>query len=188
MENYKVINEINYCSNFKEDNKLATNYAKARLGKELQLKGEEDYSKRLIEITSNKIFNTFTETLGDIAYEILNSFVSASYYEDKLCNIFIDVNVNISIDNVLIPKVVDVVIVSKEKIEVIKISSFDYDRINPREDLELRVMAYGAVKFFSRITKANTISLICIQPNLREGTVYDMRIDKLIRECEEAFM
>ena len=49
-------------------------------------------------------------------------------------------------------------------------------------------MAFGAAKIFSKITKANIISLICIQPNLRESTVYDMRVDELIRECEEAFM
>lgn len=188
MEKYKITNKINCFSNFKEDNKLVANYAKARLGQELKLQDYEDYSEILIEITHDKRFNKFANTLGNIAYEILDDIVSKSFCNDKLSNIFIGVKVNIDINKILISKIVDAIIVSKEKIEVIKISSFDYDRLSPKEDIELRLMAFGAAKIFSKITKANTISLICIQPNLRESTVYDMRIDKLIRECEEAFM
>lgn len=188
MEEYRKVNKINCFNNFKEDNKLIANYAKARLGKKLKLQEDDYYTEKLIKIANDKRFNNFTNTLGNIAYELLDSIISKSFCNDKLSNVFIDVNVNTNINKVSISKVVDVVIVSKEKIEVIKISSFDYDSLNSKEDMELRLMAFGAAKVFSRITKANTISLICIQPNLRESTVYDMNMDKLIRECEEAFM
>lgn len=188
MDKYRIVNKINCFNDFKEDNKLIANYAKARLGKKLKLQDYEDYSEKLIEITENKRFNKFANTLGNIAYEILDGIVSKSFCNDKGSNIFIGVKVNININEISISKIVDVVIVGKEKIEVIKISSFDYDRLSPKEDMELRLMAFGAAKIFSKITKANIISLICIQSNLRESTVYDMRVDELIRECEEAFM
>lgn len=155
-----------------------------KLKKNFGLISIEQYDEEVIDIASSYDCTDFTYTLSKIAFDEVLKQVEDMEDKDEVVKVLIKEKLTIYCDGAAIPVTADVILLSKESIEIIDIRSFDYDFIYPSQEIEIKLLGLAAIdKFLTRIT-SDKIRLTIVQPNLMATSVYETDIMSLLHECE----
>lgn len=167
-----------------ENEKFIKDLTILKLKKNFGLIKSDEYEEELIDLTTDYKLTDFLEVLSKIAFEEVIKQVEEMEMEGDAVKVLLNEKLKLHCDGDVTEVNADVILMSKENIEVIDIKSFDYDFINSSQNIDIKLLGLAAIdKFLSSIANDN-IRLTIIQPNLMTTSIYETDIMSLMHQCE----
>lgn len=175
---------VNNILSLEENEKCIKALTILKLKKNFEFITSDEYEEELIDLATDYTLTDFTETLSKIAFEEVLKQVKEMEMKEEVVKVLLNEKLELHCDGEITSVNADVILMSKESIEIIDIKSFDYDFIYATKSLDIKLLGLAAIdKFLSSITN-DSIRLTIIQPNLMTTSIYETDIISLLHECE----
>ena len=175
---------VNNNLNLRENEKIVKDLTVLKLKKNFGFIKNDEYEEELIDLTTDYELTDFSETLSKIAFKAVLKEVENMELEGEDVKVLLNEKLELHCDGVVTEVNADVILMSKDSIEVIDIKSFDYDFINSSQDIDIKLLVLATIdKFLTSITN-DKIRLTIIQPNLMTASIYETNIMSLLHQCE----
>lgn len=171
-----------------ENEKLIKALTILKLKKNFEVITSDEYEEEMIDLATDYNLNDFSETLSKIAFEEVLKQVEEMESKNEAVKVLFNEKLKLYCDEDVTLVTADVILISKESIEVIDIKSFDYDFIYASEDVEIKLLGLSAIDKFLTIITNDNIRLTIIQPNLMAASIYETDIIGLLHQCEYSLM
>lgn len=179
---------INNNLSLEENEKCIKDLTILKLKKNFGRMTSDEYEEELIDLTTDYELTHFAETLSKIAFEEVLKQVDVMERESEVVQVLLNEKLELHCDGSVTVVNADVILMSKESIEIIDIKSFDYDFIYSTQDIEIKLLGLATIdKFLTSITN-DKIRLTIIQPNLMATSIYETDIMSLLHQCEYNLM
>ena len=175
---------VNNDLNLRENEKFIKDLTILKLKKNFSFINNDEYEEEFIDLTTDYDLAYFSEVLSKIAFEAVLKQVEDMELEGEVVQVLLNEKLELHCDGAVTEVNADVILMSKDSIEVIDIKSFDYDFINSSQDIDVKLLGLATIdKFLTSITN-DKIRLTIIQPNLMTTSIYQTDIMSLLHQCE----
>lgn len=154
-----------------------------KLKRHLDIISKYEFNNKIKEFNVVYGSSDFVEDIAIIAFRMILSKIEKMKKEDNIEIIFNEL-VNIRHDDFYIKRMCDVVLVSKNTIEVIKIIPLEINFIYAFEDLEIKLLGLGIIDKYLGKIDINNIRLTIVQPNLMMGSIYEIEIISFLHDLD----
>ena len=162
---------------------LIKSLAILKVKKYLSIIDEKEFTEEVVDIYSNEHYCGVIENLSHISFnEVVRRI------EEIKLKVLFNEKVMIQLKGYFTTKVCDVILLTKNSIEVIKIISREEDVINIYESPEMKIIGLGVIDKFLTQTSSEVINLTVIQPNILIVSIFQVGVESLLHQCEYTLM
>lgn len=145
----------------------------------------EEFREKIIALGLKYSFSDYVELLSLISFKEIVDRIEQMTSEN--IRVLFNEVVEIPDEDDFIPRTCDVVLIGKDNIEIIDISTKNLNFISAYDNKEIKLLAIGAIdKFLSRM-ECSKIKLVSIQPHLDLCSIYETTIERMLHDYDFGF-
>lgn len=167
---------------------LIKSLAILKVKKYLSIIDEKEFTEEVVDIYSNEHYCGVIENLSHISFNEVVRRIEEIKESDMELKVLFNEKVMIQLKGYFTTKVCDVILLTKNSIEVIKIISREEDVINIYESPEMKIIGLGVIDKFLTQTSSEVINLTVIQPNILIVSIFQVGVESLLHQCEYTLM
>ena len=167
---------------------LIKSLAILKVKKYLSIIDEKEFTEEIVDIYSNEYYCGAIENLSHISFNEVVKRIEEIKESNMELKVLFNEKVMIKLRGYFTTKVCDVILLTKNSIEVIKIISREEDIINIYESSEMKIIGLGVIDKFLSQTSSELINLTIIQPNILVLSIFQVGIEDLLHQCEYTIM
>ena len=167
---------------------LIKSLAILKVKKYLSMIDEKEFTEEIVDIYSNEYYCEAIENLSHISFNEVVKRIEEIKESNMELKVLFNEKVMIKLRGYFTTKVCDVILLTKNSIEVIKIISREEDIINIYESSEMKIIGLGVIDKFLSKTSSELINLTIIQPNILVLSILKVGIEDLLHQCEYTIM
>ena len=156
-----------------------------KLKKHYEFIEREEFREKIIALGLKYSFSDYVELLSLISFKLIVDRIEQMTSENV--RVLFNEVVEVPDEDDFTPKNCDVILIGKDNIEVIDISTNNFNFISAYDNKEIKLLAIGAIdKFLSRM-ECSKMKLISIQPHLDLCSTYETTIEKILHDYDFGF-
>lgn len=164
--------------------KLVKELAFLKVKKYLSAINDGEFVESLLDLYNDEYYCGVVEKLSQVTFgQIIKriEYMKENYSGFK---ILFNESVPIVVNDYCDERLCDLILLSKEGVEVIKVFTRETDIINSYEASEMRILGVGVINKFLTQSECEEINLTIIQPNLLITTICKMEVEDLLHQWE----